>query len=88
MHYRNGILVRRSAAFQVPANAIRRESDGGKWVLDLVRNSACDFSPCRLLLRSQQLSEVFKDQNVAKPLAFDAHGGYRNGNVEYSTARL
>ena len=38
---------------QVALNAFRRKCDRRQRILDLMRDPACDFAPCRLFLRPQ-----------------------------------
>ena len=68
-----------AASGRVPRSRWRRmrsadNAIGVKRILDLVRDPAGYFAPGRLLLRLQQIRQIFKDQNVAQALFLDAAG--------------
>ena len=74
--------IGRRAALQMPADALRRERDGGQRVLDLVRHPARHFAPGCLLLRLEQVGQIFEDQHIAQPLASMLQRGHGDGRVE------
>src|SRR5580700_8738985 len=73
-----------SGALQMPANTFRGECDGRERVLDFMSHAASYFTPRGLLLRLEQVGEVFEDDYVARLLALMAECGNRNGYVQGS----
>ena len=70
------------AALQVPADALGGKRNRRKRVLDLVRHPARHFAPCGLLLRLQQVRQIFKDQHVPEALFLMLQGGHGEGRIQ------
>ena len=77
-------LSPRVAALDVALDALGRERNRSQRILDLVRNPARHLAPCRLLLRLQQIAQVFKDNDIAQapPLLRAGHGSHRDAHLQ------
>ena len=64
------------------ADTLCREGDGCQRVLDLVGDAACDLAPCRLLLRGEQVREIFEDDDVSQAFFLVLQRRDRDGERE------
>ncbi len=67
VNHGEGSVVGR-AALQVTLDALRRKRDRRERILDFMRHAPRDFAPCNLLLRLQQIGQVFEDDDVSESL--------------------
>ena len=75
-------------AVQMALNALRRKCDGRQRILDFMRDPARDFPPCRLLLRLQQVREIFEHDDVSGAFALMAQRGDGDGDVQRDAGQL
>src|SRR5581483_5921667 len=75
--------VGRGAALEVPPYPFCRQRDRRERVLDFVRYTACDLTPCRLLLRFEQVRQVFEHQDISQALTRDLKRSNGHGYIQF-----
>src|ERR1019366_7765409 len=70
------------AARQMAMNAFRGKGDRSKRILDLMRHPPRHLAPGCLLLRAQQVRQIFEYENVSQTWGRMFESGYRCGEVE------
>ena len=73
------------SAVQMTLDALSGQGDWGKGILDFMSHPPRHFPPCRLLLRLEQVREIFKNEYVSGLLALVTQNRHRDRHVHGGT---